>query len=104
MIAGLIPSNCCRVTPFSVSTPISNPLLENCRKKIDRFGGVSGSLWCNQIREKGYHDAHSTQTSSWRCFVHNRRTVYARKRPFADLPGTYHSAPGPVPGGRRSGF
>jgi len=31
MIAGLIPFNCCVVTPFSVATPISNPLLEKAR-------------------------------------------------------------------------
>src|SRR6266481_1159738 len=33
MIAGLIPFNCCVVTPFSVATPTSNPLLEKARKK-----------------------------------------------------------------------
>src|SRR5260221_668046 len=33
MIAGLSPSSCCGVTPFNVSTPISNPLLAKARKK-----------------------------------------------------------------------
>jgi hypothetical protein len=33
MIAGLIPSNRSGVTPFSVSTPSSNPVLEKARKK-----------------------------------------------------------------------
>jgi len=33
MIAGLTSFNRCGVTPFSVSTPSSNPVLENARKK-----------------------------------------------------------------------
>src|SRR5437868_3936419 len=33
MIAGLSLSSCWGVTPFSVSTPTSNPALENARKK-----------------------------------------------------------------------
>src|SRR5262252_3529239 len=33
MIAGLSPSSCCELTPFKVSTPSSNPLLANARKK-----------------------------------------------------------------------
>src|SRR3989454_4974899 len=33
MIAGLSLSSCCGVTPFNVSTPISNPLLPKARKK-----------------------------------------------------------------------
>src|SRR5438067_6337986 len=33
MIAGLSLSSCCGVTPFNVSTPISNPLLPKARKR-----------------------------------------------------------------------
>src|SRR5206468_10956601 len=33
MIAGLSLSSCCGVTPFNVSTPISNPLLPKARTK-----------------------------------------------------------------------
>src|SRR5271157_5754488 len=33
MIAGFTPLSCCGVTPFNVSTPSSNPLLANARKR-----------------------------------------------------------------------